>query len=98
MNQTEELLNEEKDIMQQIKLRNQMHLTKSKEYINAFETNKWNHLPEITILGKKKCGTKALLTFLLEHPKIRGGRAEFHWHAVTGLFNKIVSKMRDCPT
>ena len=64
----------------------------NKRYIKAFEQNKWTHLPDITILGRKKCGTKALLTFLLAHPKIRGCREEFHWHAVTGMKGKCPLK------
>ena len=53
----------------------------------AFEKNHFNHLPEIIITGRKKCGTKAILTFLLQHPKIFGSREEFHWHD-TGDFNR----------
>ena len=37
-------------------------------------------MPDIVITGHKKCGTKAMLTFLLQHPKIVGTREEFHWH------------------
>ena len=28
----------------------------------------------------KKCGTKTLLSFLMQHPKIHGPRAEIHWY------------------
>ena len=52
-----------------------------------FEKNRFNHLPDIVITGRKKCGTKTMLTFLLQHPKIRGCREEFHWHD-TGDFNR----------
>ena len=51
-----------------------------------FEKNRFNHLPDIVITGRKKCGTKTMLTFLLQHPKIRGCREEFHWHD-TGDYN-----------
>ena len=53
----------------------------------AFDENHFNHLPDIIITGHEKCGTKALLTFLLQHPKIRGCRTEFHWHD-TGDYNR----------
>ena len=46
-------------------------------------------IPDITILGSKKCGTKALLTFLLEHPKIRRCRQEFHWHDSSRVWHKV---------
>ena len=54
--------------------------------IPSMEKDKFTHLPDITITGRKKCGTKALLTFLLQHPKIRGCREEFHWHVTNNGF------------
>ena len=44
-----------------------------------FEKNRFNHLPDIVITGQKKCGTKTILAFLLQHPKILGNREEFSW-------------------
>ncbi|CBY07273.1 unnamed protein product [Oikopleura dioica] len=35
-------------------------------------------LPDVIIVGEKKCGTKALLAFLLEHPQISGFHQEVH--------------------
>lgn len=78
---------EQEQVLAQLALRNSMHSAMTDKYIAAFEHNRFNHLPDIVITGKKKCGTKALLTFLLQHPKIRGCREEFHWHA-TGDFNR----------
>ena len=51
-----------------------------------FEKNRFNHLPDIVITGRKKCGTKTMLTFLLQHPKIRGCREEYRW-TNTGDYN-----------
>ena len=48
-------------------------------YKQIFEKSPFLHLPDIVVVGKKKCGTKALLTFLLQHPKIKGTREEFKW-------------------
>ena len=45
-----------------------------------FEKNHFNHLPDIVITGQKKCGTKTVLAFLLQHPKILGNRDEFSWN------------------
>ena len=39
-------------------------------FLNASEFEL--HLPQLAITGTKKCGTYALLEFLLAHPKIRG--------------------------
>ena len=84
---SEALKQEQKQILAQLDLRKSMHLEMTNEYIAAFEENRFNHLPDIVITGQKKCGTKALLTFLLQHPNIRGCREEFHWHD-TGDFNR----------
>jgi hypothetical protein len=35
-------------------------------------------LPDVIIVGEKKCGTKALLAFLLQHPQISGVHQEVH--------------------
>lgn len=41
--------------------------------------NRWNRLPDIVVTGVKKCGTKALLTFLLAHPMITGTHGEYYY-------------------
>lgn len=37
------------------------------------------HLPDIIIIGAKKCGTKALITVLGRHPKIKAAKGEVHF-------------------
>ena len=74
-------------MLKELGKREDLHRTQSEVYQQAFYENKFTHLPNIVILGTKKCGTKALLTFLLQHPKIRGCRDEFHWHASGEGFN-----------
>ena len=46
-------------------------------------------MPDIVVVGKKKCGTKALLTFLLQHPKIKGTREEFKWFGMGNYSNDM---------
>ncbi|CAG5103406.1 Oidioi.mRNA.OKI2018_I69.chr1.g759.t1.cds [Oikopleura dioica] len=43
------------------------------------ESGKKVRLPDVIIVGEKKCGTKTLMTFLLEHPQICGFRQEVHF-------------------
>ncbi|KAF2354311.1 Sulfotransferase domain [Trinorchestia longiramus] len=37
------------------------------------------HLPDVLIIGAKKCGTRALLEFLRLHPRVRAARQEVHF-------------------
>jgi len=46
-------------------------------------------LPDVIIVGEKKCGTKALLAFLLEHPQISGFHQEVHLVDTGGMRSKI---------
>ena len=36
-------------------------------------------MPDVVITGHKKCGTMAMLAFLIRHPKIVGTSEEYHW-------------------
>ena len=73
------ILTEEAEALAQRGLRDSMHESVSAQYNRIFDESPFLHLPDIVVTGKKKCGTKALLTFLLEHPKIKGCREEFKW-------------------
>ena len=82
----DELEAEQNQVIASTMLLNKMHADLSNQHVAAFEQDRFTHLPDIVITGRKKCGTKALLTFLLQHPKIVGSREEFHWHS-TSTFN-----------
>ena len=74
-------------MLEELERREKLHRSQSDVYQQAFYEKKFTHLPNVVILGEKKCGTKALLTFLLQHPKIKGCRDEFHWHVSGKGFN-----------
>ena len=74
-------------MLEELERREKLHKSQSDVYQQAFYEKKFTHLPNVVILGEKKCGTKALLTFLLQHPRIKGCRDEFHWHVSGKGFN-----------
>ena len=73
------ILSEQREALAQRSMRDSMHEEVSARYNRIFDEEPFLHLPDIVVTGKKKCGTKALLTFLLQHPKIKGCREEFKW-------------------
>ena len=71
---------------QQLALVKQLWLNISTQYISEFEQRPFTRLPDLIISGRKKCGTKTLLAFLLQHPRIHGNREEYVWHETMGSF------------
>ena len=71
---------------QQLALVDELWLNISKLYITEFDKRTFTRLPDLIITGRKKCGTKTLLAFLLQHPHIHGNREEYFWHENMGSF------------
>ena len=71
---------------QQLALVEQLRLNLSKRYSAEFDQRPFTRLPDLVVWGRKKCGTKTLLAFLLQHPRIHGNRQEYHWRENLGSF------------
>ena len=81
----DEILAEEKEMLNALLKREKMKNEIQNIFFEEYRKRSFSRLPDVMIIGVKKCGTKSLLTFLLQHPKISGCRKEFHWHS-TGNF------------